>query len=234
MSVNGGQRELFDDCVRIRTDAGIAERVWKRLKTYLGVKHRQRLFHAHLSGHPKAETLIYRCIAGAITERRTLKNAENLSISIRVDQLSQQVRREAHRMKGFIRFQQTKDGRYVALIAPRYDVLPLLRHHFESRYADQYWLIYDSARGYGIVYNCQVTREIRLGGVELSAVEQKADKHEHLCQTLWQRYYAVSNIRSRGNPALHRRQLPRRYWRYLTEKKPKDLKCAGSQQVSAL
>jgi probable DNA metabolism protein len=217
-SDNGGQRKLFDNCVRIRTDTNTADRVWKKLKRYLGVKHRQRLFHAHLSGHPMAEILIYQRIAGAIADHRALKSAADLSVSIQIDQLSQKVRREAHRMKGFIRFQQTKDGRYLALIAPRYDVLPLIRHHFESRHADQHWLIYDTARGYGIGYNREVIQEIRLDGADLSTVGQDADPHESLCQALWQRYYTAANIRSRNNPALHRRQLPRRYWRYLTEK----------------
>ena len=55
----------------------------------------------------------------------------------------------------------------------------------------------------------------------LNAFEQEVDEQEHLCQVLWQRYYNAVTIRSRNNPALHRRQLPRRYWRYLTEKNPK-------------
>ena len=124
-------------------------------------------------------------------------------------------------MKGFIRFQQTGDGSYLARIAPRYDVLPLIRRHFEIRYADQNWVIYDTARKYGLGYNRRTTREIRLDRAALAAIEQEAGEQEHLCQVLWQRYYDAATIRSRNNPALHRRQLPRRYWRYLTEKNSK-------------
>ncbi len=215
-----GQRSLFDDCVRIHTDPAIADRVWTGLHKHLGARQRQRLFHAHLSGHPDAETLILRRIVEAIPGRKAPTPMVDLSVGIRIDQLSQKVRREAHRMKGFIRFRQVADGSFLARIAPRYDVLPLIRRHFETRYADQDWIIYDTVRKYGLGYHRQATREIRADSKMVAAIEQDDDEQEHLCQVLWQRYYDAATIRSRNNPALHRRQLPRRYWRYLTEKNP--------------
>jgi probable DNA metabolism protein len=219
--VGNGQRGLFDNIECIDTDPAIADRVWTGLKRHLGARQRQRLFLAHLSGHADVETLIFRRIVEALPGRRGLSPAIDLSVGIRIDQLSQKVRREAHRMKGFIRFQQTGNGSYMARVAPRYDVLPLIRPHFEIRYADQNWVIYDTVRNYGLGYNRRTTREICLDRAALTAIEQKADTQEHLCQVLWQRYYDAATIRSRNNPALHRRQLPRRYWRYLTEKNPK-------------
>lgn len=221
VSTGNAQRGLFDDCVRIDTDPAVADRVWTGLKRHLGARQRQRLFQAHLSEESNVETLILQRIVDAIPGCRGITPAVDLSVGIRIDQLSQKVRREAHRIKGFIRFQQTTNGSYLALIAPRYDVLPLIRRHFEIRYADQDWMIYDTARKYGLGYNRKATREIRLESKVLTEFEQEIDEQEHLCQVLWQRYYDAVTIRSRNNPALHRRQLPRRYWRYLTEKNPK-------------
>ncbi|WP_419658055.1 hypothetical protein Dvar_70530 [Desulfosarcina variabilis str. Montpellier] len=220
-STGNGQRGLFDDCVRIDTDPASAGRVWRGLKRHLGASQRQRLVQAHLSEHADVETLIMRRIAEAIPGRRGLAPSVDLTVGIRIDQLSQKVRREAHRMKGFIRFQKAGDDSYLALIAPRYDVLPLIRRHFEIRYADQDWIIYDTARKYGLGYHRQTTREIRWDGPVPDAIELEADEQEMDCQALWQRYFAAATIRSRNNPRLHRRQLPRRYWRYLTEKNPK-------------
>ena len=221
VSAGRGQQGLFDNVVRIDTDPAIADRVWTGLKRHLGARQRQRLFQAHLSEASKVETLILQRIVDAIPGCRGLAPAVDLSVGIRIDQLSQKVRREAHRMKGFIRFQQTTGGSYLALIAPRYDVLPLIRHHFEICYADQDWMIYDTARKYGLGYNRKATIEIRLEGKVLTVLERDVDEQDHLCQELWQRYYDAVTIRSRDNPALHRRQLPRRYWRYLTEKNPR-------------
>jgi probable DNA metabolism protein len=221
VSAGNGQRDLFDTFVRIDTDPALADRVWTGLERHLGARQRQRLFQAYLSEESDVETLILQRIVEVIPERLVPTPEVDLSVGIRIDQLSQKVRREAHRMKGFIRFQPTANESYLALIAPRYDVLPLIRRHFEIRYADQDWMIYDTTRKYGLGYNRKATREIRLGRKVLTDLKQEVDEQEHHCQVLWQRYYDAVTIRVRNNPELHRRQLPRRYWRYLTEKNPK-------------
>jgi probable DNA metabolism protein len=60
---------------------------------------------------------------------------------------------------------------------------------------------------------------MRLDVTDLKAPANDHDDDEKLCQTLWQRYYAAINISLRNNPKLHLRQLPRRFWRYLPEKR---------------
>jgi probable DNA metabolism protein len=162
--------------------------------------------------------MIYRFVRDAIPGRSALRSEAHLTSRIQIERLCQKVRREAHRMKKFIRFQQTGEDRYLALVAPRYDILPLIRRHFESRFADQWWIIYDTVRNYGLCYDRYKTCELRLDVTDLKAPVNDDDDDEQLCLTLWQRYYAAVNISSRINPKLHLRQLPRRYWRYLPEK----------------
>jgi probable DNA metabolism protein len=113
--VPAGNRQvgLFDDWKTIRTDVPTADRVWRGLKTHLGHRLRQRIFHAYLSGHLGMETLILQRVADAIPPRRPPASAMGLTACVRIDQLSRKVRREAHRMKGFVRFRQTDDGRYL-------------------------------------------------------------------------------------------------------------------------
>ena len=121
-------------------------------------------------------------------------------------------------MKGFIRFQQTGEDQYFALIAPQYDVLSLIRRHFQSRFADQRWIIYDRLRNYGLCYDRYHVRELRLDPADLKAFGNEDIANEQFCQTLWKRYYDAVNIRHRNNPRLHVKQLPRRFWQYLPEK----------------
>jgi probable DNA metabolism protein len=212
------QTGLFDHRIDIPTDPVKAERVWKGLGKRMGHKPRRLLFDAWLSASPGIETLIYHVVRNAIPDRKNSRNTAHLTANIQVERLAQKVRREAHRMKGFIRFQQTGDDRYVALISPRYDVLPMIRRHFESRFADQCWIIYDIQRDYGICYDTRQTREIRLAADELTTSSDAAIDGEELCQELWRRYYKAVNIEARDNPRLHQRHLPRRYWRFLIEK----------------
>ncbi|MGA9539194.1 MAG: putative DNA modification/repair radical SAM protein [Desulfobacterales bacterium] len=218
-SSGSDQLGLFTRRITIPNDPTKSERVWKGLKTHLGPNRRRELFDAYLSGSPGVETMIYRFVRDAIPGRSALRSEADLTSHIQIEKLCQKVRREAHRMKGFIRFQQTGEDRYLALVAPRYDVLPLIRRHFESRFADQWWIIYDTVRNYGLCYDRHKTCEMRLDVTDLKAPANDHDDDEKLCQTLWQRYYAAINISLRNNPKLHLRQLPRRFWRYLPEKR---------------
>ncbi len=213
-----GQRELFEQPVTINTDPVIADRVWKGLKRHLGAKRRRKLLDAFLSGHAGVETMIYRLVADAIAARRGRTGTTHLSTFIKIDKLSRQVRLEAHRMKGLIRFEQTGEAGYLAQVAPRYDVLPLVRRHFESRFADQRWIVYDTRRNYGLAYDGRYTQALQMDVSALTA--SCRNDHEQLCQTLWQSYYAAVNVQARNNPRLHLSKLPRRYWQYLTEKQP--------------
>lgn len=212
------QPGLFEDRVAIVTDRHAAERVWKGLGKHLGPKRRRRLWQAFLSGRPEAETLIWRYVGATIPATGRRAAPADLTARIEIDRLSARVRREAHRLKGFIRFQRTAEKQYLALVAPRYDVLPLLRAHFEARYADQHWTIYDTQRNYGLGFDGRTTRLLHLNGADLDAGLKAVGDDEQQCQRLWQRYFAAANIPQRRNPRLHVSRLPRRFWRYLPEK----------------
>ncbi|BBO82524.1 hypothetical protein DSCO28_30900 [Desulfosarcina ovata subsp. sediminis] len=211
------QQGLFDQRVTVVTDGAKAARVWKGLKRCLGVEGRQAIAEAFLSGNAGVETLIYTYVRERIPRPNSSPSGVSLGVTIRLDQLARKVREEARRLEGFVRFEQTGKGRYLARIAPRYDVLPLIRHHFESRFADQRWIIYDTVRQYGLVFDGRTTRALPLNMAEPGA-GSRPDADESLCQRLWQRYYHAVNIPTRNHPRLHRRLLPRRYWAYLTEK----------------
>ncbi|MGD9262211.1 MAG: DUF4130 domain-containing protein, partial [Desulfobacterales bacterium] len=96
--------------------------------------------------------------------------------------------------------------------------LAFARRHFESRFADQKWIIYDTSRSYGLSHDCHQTKELQLDSIGLTTFDNIDLSEERLCQTLWQQYFAAINIPQRNNPKLHLRQLPRRYWQYLPEK----------------
>ena len=212
------QLGLFERRITIVTDFDKSDRVWKGLGKHLGSKRRQMLFEAYLSGCSGVETMILRCVWDTIPDGSRYMTKTHLTSFIQIENLSHKVRREAHRMKGFIRFQQTGKDQYFALIAPQYDILSLIRRHFELRFADQRWIIYDKLRNYGLCYDRHRIQELRLNAADLKAFGNQDIVNEQFCQTLWKRYYDAVNIRHRNNPRLHVRQLPRRFWQYLPEK----------------
>lgn len=148
---NGKQRELFSDTETIGTEIDLAKRVWH------GIEKKSRetiktIYFAYQSEAKGIEFLLFRYIKQLFfsTVRSPLAIEEEELSKIR--QLANLVGGEKRHMEAFVDMHQSKDSVYFAVIAPDYDVLPLISKHFRSKYKDQHWLVYDSKRGYGIYF----------------------------------------------------------------------------------
>lgn len=64
------------------------------------------------------------------------------------------------------------------------------------------------------IYN---TREWVIADADLEKIPG-TDASEETYRRLWKHFYSNVSIRERVNPSLHKRLLPARYWRHLTEK----------------
>ncbi len=138
---------LFEEGVGIPSDARKAARVWQGLNRHLGSDSRSQLYQAYRTGEPEVEILIYRSIRTAVPAGADGGGGHDPAIRLAIERLSQKVLREAHRKKGLVRFSRMENDLYLALVNPRYDILPLIRRHFEQRYADQRWVIFDGDIG---------------------------------------------------------------------------------------
>src|SRR5690606_15615826 len=138
-----------------------------------------------------------------------------------VSKTARSVEREKHRVEAFIRFQKTEDGIFYCGIDPDFNVLLLIVKHFNDRYSNHNCIIYDIKRHYGIFYDLEKIEEIT---INIDAQKLKAlsatqlDEKEELFANLWKDYFKSTNIESRKNTKLHVRHVPKRYWKYLTEK----------------
>jgi hypothetical protein len=99
--------------------------------------------------------------------------------------------------------------------------LPLILNHFKNRYQDQKWMIFDLKRNYGIFYDLETAdffypEEHQI--LQLRNPKNLYHDEEKKYQKLWQRYFFKTNIVERKNIKLHIQWLPKRYWKYLTEK----------------
>ena len=223
-AVQGG---LFAQPVEVETDEAAAARVWKGLLQYMDAEARTRLFHTFLSEQPDRELVIFRYADLAMRTGRDISEHYADDNVRRVQRLAQQMYREKHRMEAFVRFEKTQDGLFHATIEPDFDVLPLIAAHFTKRYADQRWLIYDRRRHYGLYYDLQRTDIVQFDAgttpQRSTAVSATVlDEREPLYKLLWQAYFDHVNIPERKNLKLHRRHMPLRYWKYLSEKQPRE------------
>ena len=217
-----GQSGLFSENETIFTNLGKAKRVWNgiRNKSHSAISN---IYFAYLSEEEGIELLLFRYIQKLMSTRHQKHNDFSDETVLRINQLARSVGREKHRMEAFVRFQLTKDNIYFANIEPDFNVLPLISKHFRNRYADQQWLIYDVKRKYGLSYDLEGVELISLDLNEIHFNKvHRTDaflNEEYDYQTLWNDYFKSTNIKSRINKKLHTQHIPKRYWKYLSEKK---------------
>ncbi|GAA4325637.1 TIGR03915 family putative DNA repair protein [Flaviaesturariibacter amylovorans] len=213
---------LFGAAHTVRNDARHSARVWKGLEAKLSGDALKDVYRTFLSEADGAETVLLQYVQHVFAHTTSVETDFSHPAVLYVTQMGRKVWREQHRMEAFVRFQRTGDGLYYGFIEPDHDVLPLIAPHFTSRYADQRWLIYDGRRRYGLYYDGERTETVELrfdeavgGGRAASPVY---DPSEELYQQAWKQYFKSVNIPARKNSKLHLQHLPRRYWKYLTEK----------------
>ncbi|MCF6131290.1 TIGR03915 family putative DNA repair protein [Flavobacterium wongokense] len=220
---NDAQQNLFAEPIEIITDDEKADRVLKKLKGQLEADGIRVLIYAFLSENEGIEDILFDVIQYAIANpaKNILKDFSNDAV-LQITQLTKSVGREKHRMEAFIRFELLKDGIYFAKIDPDFDVLTLIIRHFKNRYQDQKWLIYDLRRKYGVYYDL---KNIEIITMDLDIKSLGDNKNQVFSdieieyQKLWAEYFDHTNIKERKNKKLHLQHVPKRYWKYLTEKK---------------
>ena len=131
-----------------------------------------------------------------------------------VNRIARQVSHEAHKFKGFVRFQDVAAGFLYARIEPEADIVALIAPHFVERVGDRPWIIHDVNRSKAALFDLESWRLIT--DIELAA-EPHLTESEHEYAALWQRYFQRHAIPERHNPALQQKHVPLRYRKHLTE-----------------
>lgn len=220
------QLTLLDTVTYVATNEEYSARVLKGIDARTNSRASELIYQLFLSELPSSEMLVYQVIQ-AIIQKGDESILQNFAspFMLRAAQIEKMVHREVHRMHAFVRFQKSRDGLFYAAVDPDFNVLPLIGDHFERRYADQCWLIFDTRRHYGLYYDQAkmsfVSPDDPVFSITAGVLEDESlqDEREKEYQALWKNYFQAVNIRERNNTKLHLRHMPRRYWKYLTEKR---------------
>lgn len=223
VSIEKKTNSLFQQNHVVITNTQKAERVLKKLQQKISIPTIKNLIAVFLSELHQAENMLFRFIQKVLANENNIETNFADADVLWIKQTSRKVFRERHKMEAFIRFKLTQDDIYYAVIEPDFNVLPLIIHHFEKRYTDQKWLIYDAKRMYGAFYDFKKTEMVSINHQQImqnyfnSNAEVYAN-NEMYFEKLWQCYFKSTNIVSRKNTKLHLQHMPRRYWKYLVEK----------------
>ena len=226
----GDALPLFcDHTYQVSTDEEKARRVWAGLEKKLSREAMKLISVSWLSELRELNNPLFSYICKVFRQGDISRNFADQDV-LSVTNIARRVLHEQLRMKQFIRFQKAKDGTYLAVIAPDHNVLPIITDHFQDRFNDQPWLIYDAKRHYGYFYDgsndaIRITFEnetalpFDLGNGKLN--DDVISSDDQLLQDLWRTSFKAICIKERMNPRKQLNDMPRRYWKYMTEKNGK-------------
>jgi len=218
-----------DETHQVVTADNRAQRVWAGLEKRLSKDALRMITISYMSELPELDDHLFHYIykvfqlpEGARSIERNMSDPDVLAVY----NISRKVTHEALRMKQFVRFQKAKDGTYLSVVHPDHNVLPLVIDHFADRFRDQTWMIYDAKRKYGYYSDQQEVTRITFEDEESLPFDFKTGKlnqdvlseDDRLFQELWRTYFKAICIRERINPKKQLSDMPRRYWKYMTEK----------------
>ena len=231
----GEQLPMFaDEPHRVVTDSEKTERVWKGLEKQLSREGLHMISVSWLSEERTLNQPLFNfiCKVFRLKVKGFEQNASDEDV-LAVRNTCRRVLHEQLRMKQFIRFQKAKDGTYLAVVSPDHNVLPLITDHFQDRFNDQPWLIYDAKRHYGYYYDAAPNSSSKGEVIRITFEDENAvpfdlsngqmdanvlSENDKLFQDLWRTYFKAICIKERMNPKKQLSDMPRRYWKYMTEK----------------
>lgn len=214
---------FIDEQYYVPTEKEKSLRVWKALEKKLSNFARNMMLSVWLSELPETEMLLFRYIRKNIDHPQGLEMNFGDDDVLRVKEIAQKVGSEAHKLKEFLRFQETADGIYFAPISPKYNTLSLIAPHFKARYTNQPWMIYDTNRNVGLFYDTHTLQEISFAKKDYLELklgklsDEKLSDDEAFFQEMWKEYFKSVTIKERLNLKLQRQHMPKKYWKYLTE-----------------
>lgn len=205
------QQSLFE-AREIVTDNAKAARVMKAVKEKISGEAMRLVYRAYLTDLRDREVHILRfLVLGFKCGAKVLKMLTDDRVAILYKAVTR-LGNEAELLRGFVRFSDFGGG-LVATIEPKNSVLPLLKHHFMSRYPGGSFIIYDKTHRLALVVYKGQSRIVQADDF----VPPSPEMDELRYRAMWKRFYNTIAVEGRENPKCRMSHMPKRYWAHLTE-----------------
>jgi len=211
--------ELFCEYRYVQTELEKAEKVLRTVHERLGEAAREAICYAAACPESRKADAIYRMIVLGLhmpRGREVVNCLQNPDVQL-VMKLRQRAWHEAHRMLGFLRFEELETGILYGKYSSPCAVLPLIAPHFAERYRQENWVIHDLDRGLLAIHRKE-TRWVIWDAAELKAEGlERYSKEEGEFRELWKTFCKSVMIKERRNPRCQQNFLPLRCRPYMTE-----------------
>jgi probable DNA metabolism protein len=204
---------LLDNYTQINETPEKAEKVKSGIIKKGGKNFFKEICYAYLSGNTEKEQIIFEYLQLFFKRGRQVLNMFDNIYVIKFNDLKQKVLCESHRLKAFIRLQQTVQGIYYGFFSSDNDILELIAPDYVQRFNTQEFILHDYKRQKICYYNGKKLHY----AIVPDGLEIELSNTEKMFQSLWKQYFKNVNIKERKNPRLQRQFLPKKYRHFMHE-----------------
>ena len=205
---------LFETYESIDTEYDKSSIIFKSIPFKISDLSLYNVYNAFLSNKNDKELSILYYLINGFKYGYKIDSLRNLNCVCIVQKYAKMVKREMHRLKGFVRF-KTVNGVLYSELEPDNDILELLVPHFKKRLSNEKWIIKDNKRNKAAFYNMNEVRIVNTNNIDLSKI--RPDNEEKKYQFLWKSFIKSVNIKERKNLKCQRNFMPKKYWKYMSE-----------------
>lgn len=210
---NNIQMNIFSKYKYIESEVDKANIIINYLSSNFNKALINSIYNVFLSNNVEKEMTILNTIILAGKYGNRVLSLPNNNI-FRFNKIERNVLFEKHRFEGLLRFSEIQNGFLYAPFEPENNILPLLISHFVNRLQNQQFLIHDIKRNYVAIYE---QNKLEFFDVEELNIEYSKDEIKY--QNLWNIFFKAISIKERKNLKQQVSFMPKKYWKYLIEKK---------------
>lgn len=215
--VNSYQKNLLEEEIFLKI-SNKQENI-KEIKRVVSNNIINSIYYVYLSNHPKKEIMIYTFLLVSLKYKDTVFYQRRLNCVNEVIKTVKRVKQEAHKLKGFLRFEETKNNIYYGKISPDNNVIEILSNHFQKRLKMDYWIIHDTKRGLFAIYDKK--RVYFLSNQEIKNLNLEKNQKEIEIEELWKTFHQTVAIKERENKKCQQNFMPKKYWKNMLEMEDK-------------
>ncbi len=206
------QENLFDNVKYIETNLDNAAIIFNKINNAIPKNKIYKILLCFNSCCKDKDIVIAKYIIYSLIYGYSIETNCNLNFVLRIQQISKQVSREIHRMKGFIRFKKIKNI-YVGMMSPDNNIIEFLSKHFSDRLSNERWMVCDTKRKTYIYYENGKCKIDTYKNLNFNNLRDNEESYEEL----WKQFCKSVNIKERKNLRQQRNYMPKKYWNYLIE-----------------
>ena len=170
------------------------------------------LTNVYLSSDPKKELIIYYFYLNYLKYGNSILLRRNLKCVAKSLEISSYVSREAHKLKGFVRFKELANHVLYAKINPTNNVITILSNHFKTRLKNEFWILHDTQRGIISIYDKKNYYLIPEENIKIDN-----SYNDDFYTDLWCTFYDTIGIKERKNDRCRLNFMPKKYWQNIIE-----------------